>query len=132
MTLAEFIDYVRFRLQDELIKVCPVDKGRLRGSIDVTYEHGDLVIRMVDYWKYVEYGTKPHEIKPKDKKALRWNNKKGSTAFKKDDIFAKRVMHPGTKPQPFTRNTLYHKLPSILQKGADKYLQGTKIEVSFV
>ena len=39
---------------------------------------------------FVNFGTRPHVIKPKDKKALRWA---GPNGF----IFAKEVNHPGYK-----------------------------------
>jgi hypothetical protein len=38
--------------------------------------------------KFVLYGTRPHEIRPKDKKALRWVS---GNQF----VFAKLVKHPG-------------------------------------
>lgn len=38
--------------------------------------------------QFVQFGTRPHEIRPKDKKALRWA---GGGVFH----FAKRVKHPG-------------------------------------
>lgn len=37
--------------------------------------------------------TKPHEITPKNAKALRFPTQRGGSVF----VFAKRVMHPGTK-----------------------------------
>lgn len=43
---------------------------------------------------FVHFGTKPHEITPKDKKALRWA---ANGAFH----FAKKVMHPGYKGDAF-------------------------------
>lgn len=43
---------------------------------------------------FIHFGTKPHLIKPKDKKALRWaGGSGGGTHF----IFAKWVRHPGYK-----------------------------------
>ena len=42
----------------------------------------------------VEYGSRPHDIKPNEKKAL---------AFEKggEKVVVKRVKHPGNKAQPF-------------------------------
>ena len=47
-----------------------------------------------DYAAYIEYGTRAHIIRPKNKKALK---------FQVDgkDIFAKEVHHPGTSPYPY-------------------------------
>lgn len=46
---------------------------------------------------FVEFGTAPHKITPKTAKALRWIGDSG------DVIFAKRVFHPGTTPNPYMR-----------------------------
>lgn len=43
---------------------------------------------------FVQFGTRPHTIAPKDKKALRWAS--GGVFF-----FAKGVRHPGTKPDRY-------------------------------
>ncbi len=46
------------------------------------------------YASFVEYGTQPHVIKPKKRKALRWEEEG-------QQFFAKKVFHPGNKPYPF-------------------------------
>lgn len=43
---------------------------------------------------FVHWGTKPHIIKPKNKKALRWVSGNGF-------VFAKIVHHPGYKGDPY-------------------------------
>jgi len=65
--------------------------GVLRASI-VAVEN--TVVAVAPYAPFVELGTRPHVIFPKNKKALR---------FFKDgkEIFAKKVRHPGSKPYPF-------------------------------
>jgi HK97 gp10 family phage protein len=77
----------------------PVDTGALRKSLAVRVT-GDRVIIGPDvpYASYVEFGTKPHVIKPKSKKVL---------AFKVDgqQVFARVVHHPGTKPNPFVQDS---------------------------
>jgi len=64
------------------------------------------------------HNTPPHIIKPKSKKALRFEvgrierlsgKKKGKTI-----VFAKEVKHPGTRPNPFIRNTIQTKLKQII------------------
>ena len=50
---------------------------------------------LIDYAVYVYYGTKPHEIRPKKKKALK-------TPY---GVFTK-VQHPGTKAQPYLEDAL--------------------------
>src|SRR5438045_9414987 len=49
------------------------------------------------YAPYVEFGTKPHVILPKDKKALYWPGAEHPV---------RRVNHPGTKPKPFLERIL--------------------------
>lgn len=48
---------------------------------------------------FFEEGTKPHEIRPKNKKALRFNVG-GNT------VFAKKVNHPGMKARPIVEPTV--------------------------
>lgn len=43
---------------------------------------------------FVHFGTRPHTIRPKNKKSLRWTS--GG-----DFAFAKQVKHPGYKGDPF-------------------------------
>lgn len=47
-----------------------------------------------DYSGHVEYGTRPHEIRARNARALRWKVPGGYR-------YATRVRHPGTKAQPF-------------------------------
>ena len=104
---AEHLMMVLFRSMVKMHELavinCPVDKGFLKNSIILKpanpgYENyilGDGVAYGID----VEFGTSPHVIKPKKKKALK---------FKMDNktIFAKKVMHPGTEAQPWMRPAL--------------------------
>lgn len=58
------------------------------------------------YAAYVEFGTRPHVIRPKRAKALRFAPKgqtrlSGAPKAGAQVIFAKKVDHPGTKAQPF-------------------------------
>lgn len=61
----------------------------LHGGVDDN--GGQLVLYLshgMEYGIWLEKGTDPHEIKPKDKKALFWPGAKHPV---------KKVMHPGTK-----------------------------------
>jgi len=51
----------------------------------------------VKYGKYLEEGTPPHVIRPKNKKALYW---RGAAHL------VKKVNHPGTEGRPLIRDTL--------------------------
>lgn len=75
-----------------------VNTGRLKASI--TAEVEGLTLRVstdVPYWKYVEYGTAPHVIRPNGKKALYWPGADHPVA---------KVNHPGTPAYPFLRPAL--------------------------
>jgi hypothetical protein len=55
---------------------------------------------LVPYAKYVYLGTRPHDIVPRNKKALAWFGTSGSLNF------AKLVKHPGTKANPYIRKSV--------------------------
>lgn len=48
---------------------------------------------------FVNFGTRPHKIYPKDKKALRWVSGNGF-------MFAKFINHPGYKGDPFMQSAV--------------------------
>ena len=106
---------IALRLQNELILASPVDTGRLRNSIRVTVENNVLTITMVDYGYFIEFGTPPHTITPKDKQALKF--KVGNK-----EVFAKVVKHPGTRPNPWIRNTIRNKIAKIISEEITKVL----------
>ena len=64
-------------------------------------------IASASYAAYVEQGTRPHEIRPRNRKALRWAASSGDARLSGTPRsggrvrFAKRVQHPGTRAQPF-------------------------------
>ncbi len=117
---------IAIRLQNELVLVCPVDGSGLVNSIRVrpNSTNSGLIISMNENGKYVEFGTPPHIIRAKDKGVLHWHKTKGrtqhshphSSAMQEDAFFAKEVKHPGTRPNPFIRNTVRNKLPKIIQE----------------
>lgn len=125
---------------------CPVDTGRLRASIGnptkkgifETTRKGVAFGTAVDYAFDVEFGTKPHIIKPKKKKVLRWpipvgqeikftekgikrgkklyiSKKTGKLIKKKQYAFAKFVKHPGTKGQHFMLKGVQKAVPDIIK-----------------
>jgi len=119
ITKEDFIkkwDSFKFNIANDLVTAlarnCPVDKGILRASIDFRIIGKKIEIFMKDYALYVEFGTPPHIIKPKDKKALHWGGATGP--------IVKEVMHPGTRPQPFIRNTLRAEFPGIIRSNIQK------------
>ncbi len=72
--------------------------GNLRRSIQkqVTSPYRGIVYTDEKYGEYVEFGTRPRTIYPKNGKFL---------AFKVNGkmVFARKVNHPGSKPYPFMR-----------------------------
>jgi hypothetical protein len=122
--LAIAIPRIAVRIQNELILACPVDTGRLRNSIKVRAEGNTLIIWMVDYGKFVEFGTPPHLIRPSSKQALKFEAGKVERLKKrgkeKDIVFAKAVKHPGTRPNPFIRNTIQTKIRKIIIEELEK------------
>ncbi|MGV9579728.1 HK97-gp10 family putative phage morphogenesis protein [Streptomyces sp. NPDC003509] len=93
------VERTRIGVQNEARRRAPVDTGRLRSSIVSRSEGsgrtvGYVVGTNVNYAAAVEYGTAPHVIKPKNKKALYWPGARHPVA---------QVNHPGTRAQPFMR-----------------------------
>lgn len=93
------VERTRIDVQNEARRRVPVDTGRLRSSIVSRSENsgrtvGYVVGTNVNYAAAVEYGTAPHVIKPKNKKALFWPGARHPVA---------QANHPGTRAQPFMR-----------------------------
>lgn len=74
---------------------CTVNTGRLRASITLEPFNGGLAVKVgtkVEYAKAVEFGTGPHIIRPKNKRALFWPGARHPV---------KLVRHPGSRAKPF-------------------------------
>lgn len=85
--------------------LAPVDTGRLRASIRIESRR-TLTLRSVytvgsdvSYASMVHDGTRPHQIRPRSAKALRF--RVGGRI-----VFARVVNHPGTKARPFLDDAL--------------------------
>lgn len=88
--------------------IVPVRTGRLRASI-----HPDAVQRVgpwriesgvsadAPYAAPVHEGARPHVIRPRIARALRFEVEGGRV------VFAARVNHPGQRAQPFLRNAVH-------------------------
>lgn len=80
--------------------LCPVDTGRLRASIQGearrtwTLRPQFTVFSNVEYAPFVNDGTRPHVIRPKNARALRF-------VVGGQVVFAKVVHHPGARAKPF-------------------------------
>lgn len=79
----------------------PVRTGKLRGSLSIRVDTDKVTIgpneNIAPYAGYVEFGTKPHTIRPKRPGGVLAFDVGGRT------VFTKQVNHPGTRPQPYVR-----------------------------
>lgn len=86
------------RLAQKIREKAPVRTGRLRQSVTIRFGVESIDVGpTVEYAPFVEYGTKPHIIFPRFRRALRFTAG-GET------IFAKRVFHPGFPGRFFVRS----------------------------
>lgn len=77
-------------------RLAPVRTGNLRRTIHIerVTRSSATTVASANYAAFVELGTKPHVIRPRRKKVLRFSA--GGRV-----VFTKYVNHPGTKAQPF-------------------------------
>jgi hypothetical protein len=85
--------------------LAPVRTGRLRSSIRaepprIFSLRGSVKVGSdLEYAAFVNDGTRPHQIRPRNRQVLRFQVG-GRT------VFAKVVNHPGTRPRPFLDRAL--------------------------
>jgi len=91
-----------------------VDTGELKNSISAKIQGNNIIIEMAPQGEYIEYGTNPHIITPKNGKALKFN-------VDGKDVFTKKVNHPGIRPSPFIRPVIHQKLKKIIEKNIEQY-----------
>ena len=92
------------------------DKGKLELAITKKVSPDGLTAwvtidrTQAPYGPFVHEGTRPHVIKPTwKKKSLRWPKPQGNF------VFAKKVNHPGTDPDPFLYDALEAKSAEVEQ-----------------
>lgn len=98
------------RVEQIAKETAPVDTGNYRSEIE--FDGANTITAQANYSAALEYGTQAREIKAVNAKALHF--KDGGK-----DVFTKRVMHPGTKPQPVMRNAAFQtqkEIPQIWQQ----------------
>lgn len=84
-----------------------VRTGALKASIGFDLDAdglGATIGPTLDYGKWVESGTRPHEIRAKDGGVLAWQGPDGP-------MFARSVHHPGTTAHPYMAPAAEHVLP---------------------
>lgn len=99
-SIDRFLDLAGEMLRSDATREAPVVEGRLRGDITVfpRRRRGEVQVgntALIDYAKYVYYGTRPHIIRPRNRQALR-------TPY---GIF-RSVNHPGTTANPYLDRAL--------------------------
>lgn len=102
-------------IQETAVNNAPRKTGVYQRSID--YDGDKTITANANYSADIEYGTNAHIIEPVDKKALAFQ-KNGKT------VFAKKVNHPGTKPNPVMRmaaRTVQKQIPQIFKDLQNKY-----------
>lgn len=82
-------------IQETAILNSPYKSGVYRQNI--RYDGDKTVIANASYSADIEYGTNAHEIRAVNADALHFKRNG-------EDVFYKKVNHPGTKPNPVLRN----------------------------
>ncbi len=106
----KFLKGVGLAIERAAKRIVTVDTGQLRGAIRAANPErlfGDARVKVIankSYAQYVEMGTRPHEIRPKTKKALFWPGAAHPV---------KVVHHPGTKKKPFMYPALEENFKNI-------------------
>lgn len=72
-----------------------------------------LVGTNLEYAPHVEFGTKAHDILPKNKRALYWPGARHPV---------KKVRHPGTSPQPFLRPAYDEKKDEAIREMGEAFM----------
>ena len=103
------------KIADNTYGLVFIDEAKFKGMSDryidslvIQYRHPNIMFNVKSYqtedgkplWKFFEYGTKKHMIRPKFKKALRWQ-KAGGTSFAESS-----AMDYPTTPQTFMSDTI--------------------------
>ena len=98
-------------IQSAAIKEAPVNKksggGNLRQNIKtnlLTKTRAEVVSR-APYSIFVEAGTRPHEIRIRNKRVL--------ADRRAGEIYGTRVRHPGTRANPFMRRALERSIGKV-------------------
>ena len=99
-------------VQIRAVREAKLRVARKTGHTGRTIAPGDLtdsytIVRAAGAAVFLEHGTKPHVIRPRNRRMLSWTagkrlsgrNRTGSGAGQR--FFARVVHHPGTKAQPF-------------------------------
>ena len=110
------------QIQSVAQSLAPIKSGALRKSITISHTSKTHITigPQAPYGAYVEFGTKPHDIRPKNKEYLTFKTRDGRW------VRTKLVHHPGTKAQPYMRpaaeQVLSQIAPDLAKQGALKII----------
>jgi HK97 gp10 family phage protein len=105
-------------IQSEAMKQAPVNKqsggGNLRQKITskMLSKLSGVIESMAKYSLYVEEGTRPHIIRPRNAKSLSWTSSgtvtgpRGGSKTVNNRFFARVVHHPGTQANPYMKRAV--------------------------
>lgn len=102
-------------VQETAIQNAPRKTKVYQRSIE--YDGDKTITANARYSAAIEYGTKSHPIKVKNKQYLHFIGKDGK------DVFKKEVLHPGTKPNPVMRmaaRTVQKQMPQLFKEAQRK------------
>lgn len=112
---AQFEEELRWQIgayiEAEAKKNAPVDSGNYRNNIN--FDGKKTITAGASYSAAIEYGTQPHSIEARTAEALHF-------VINGQEIFAKKVNHPGTKPNPVMRNAARTIIRDVLKETSDK------------
>jgi hypothetical protein len=111
----QFVDAVRATLQRNGSNASGDLSNSIKGTVKTSGKWIEISISLEDYWKYIEYGTKPHfppidairmwiDVKPILPRPL--PNGKLPTKQQLAFLIARKISRVGTKAKPFLFNTL--------------------------
>ena len=99
--------------------------GHLQQSIEADITRTDRgkaeIVASASYAPFVEFGTRPHLIKPKRRKSLRWATEEGY-------VFARIVHHPGSRPHPFFKKAVEEGLEEAKKQFTKAFLSALRRE----
>ena len=93
-------------LAERIKAEAPARSGKLRDSIHVEGAGATLRIMAIGYAGFVTAGTRPHLIRPRNGRVLRFT---AGGAI----VYTSLVHHPGTKPNDFPRRALDKATPGL-------------------
>jgi hypothetical protein len=140
--LSRTINMALALLGGEALQEVPVKTTNLRKSFKTMLASPTSLVGAfwptAKYAPYVEYGTRPHIIRPKNARVLAWESgfrgmttSKGGKRYyanKTSANFAAYVNHPGTKPNPFMERIIARtegKINDLFSRALEQILAST-------